>query len=342
MQRPLYLASRPCALMERGENRNQHIGVMLDLVKVKAILVIAGVVAFVIVQLVLQRGFQITVGGFGCKDVRVLRLVGGSSNAAARAGKQDGTGLQPADQQHDKQETGKHDQTAFPMPRYKRRCFLGFLGNALRRLCAGFCGFLGGLRRGLCCAACAFRRPRRFRILLFQLLLLEKAGHGVASGKLGVIVQRLVVQIIRVRLCRRPFCLFHGTVGLHFVVTVRAAHTAPDPALRKFLCLVSAFHAHIFIFNLMDLAVRHSCHFVYRSIQRIVFELGRLLIHLVKAQTGMPLAGCFVKDALFGDNGLFRHGCPRRIQLVGFLVRVADILLQLRGAAFLVGELQSG
>ena len=126
------------------------------------------------------------------------------------------------------------------------------------------------------------------------------------------------------------------------MVTVRAAYTAPDPTLRKFLCLVSAFHAHIIAFNLMDLAVRHSCHFVYRSIQRIVFELGRLFIYFIKAQTGMPLAGCFVKDALLGDNGLFRHGCPRRIQLVGFLVRIADIPLQLRGAAFLVGKLQTG
>ena len=174
--------------MERGENRNQHIGVMLDLVKVKTVLVIAGVVAFVVVQLVLQRGFHIAVSGFCGKDVRVLRLVGGSSHAAARAGKQDGTGLQPADQQHNEQETGKDDQTAFPMPCHKCRCFLGFLGNTLRRLCAGFCGFLGGLRRGLCRAARTSCRPCRFRIFLFQLLLLEKAGHGVASGKLGIVM----------------------------------------------------------------------------------------------------------------------------------------------------------
>ena len=228
------------------------------------------------------------------------------------------------------------------MPRHKCRCFLGFLGNTLRRLCAGFCGFLGGLRRGLCRAARTSCRPRRFRIFLFQLLLLEKAGHGVASGKLGVIVQCLVVQIIRVRLCCCPFCLFHGNIGLHFVVTVCAAHTAPDPTLCKFFCLVSAFYAYIFLLNLVDFAVRHSCRFAHGSVKRIVFQSGRLLIHFVKAQTGMPLAGCFVKDALFGDNGLFRHGCPRRIQLVGFLVRIADILLQLRGAAFLVGKLQSG
>ena len=126
------------------------------------------------------------------------------------------------------------------------------------------------------------------------------------------------------------------------MVTVRAAHTAPDPTLRKFLCLVSAFHAHIFLFNLMDFAVRHSCRFAHGSVKRIVFQSGRGFIHLVKAQTGMPLAGCFVKDALLGDNGLFRHGCLCRIQLVGFLVRIADILLQLRGAAFLVGKLQTG
>ncbi|MPM28914.1 hypothetical protein SDC9_75452 [bioreactor metagenome] len=112
----LHVVDRPCSFIERRENRDQNIGVMLYIVKVKTVLVVAGVQGFVVVQFVLQVGFHSGIDGFGGQNVRVLGLIGRRDDAAARAAEDGCTGLQAADQQrHDKQD-GKNDQDAFPMP----------------------------------------------------------------------------------------------------------------------------------------------------------------------------------------------------------------------------------
>ena len=91
---------------------------MLDGVQIKVVLIVV-MGAFVGVQIPLQLCFQFTVGGFGIKNIRVLRLVGRCCDTAARTGKENGAGFQPADQQYNKEETCKDNQAAFPMPRYK-------------------------------------------------------------------------------------------------------------------------------------------------------------------------------------------------------------------------------
>ena len=82
LQRPLHLTCRPCAVMQRREDRCQDIGIVLDLVKVIVVFVVI-VGTFVGVEIFLQLGFQRTVGGFGGKNVRVLRLIAGCRHTAA-------------------------------------------------------------------------------------------------------------------------------------------------------------------------------------------------------------------------------------------------------------------
>ena len=75
LQRPLHLVQRPCALMERRDHGDQHIGIVFNGVEVKMVFIIivgAGVGVEVVLQLVLQR----TIGGLGPQHIRVLRLIG--------------------------------------------------------------------------------------------------------------------------------------------------------------------------------------------------------------------------------------------------------------------------
>ena len=69
---------------------------MLDLVKVIVVFVVI-MGAFIGVEIFLQLGFQRTVGGFGGKNVRVLRLIAGCRHTAASRAHQRRAGLQPAD-----------------------------------------------------------------------------------------------------------------------------------------------------------------------------------------------------------------------------------------------------
>ena len=58
----LYLPQSEHAVMQRGEDGGQHIGVMLDLVQIETVFVITGVQAFVVVKFVLQVCFQRAIG----------------------------------------------------------------------------------------------------------------------------------------------------------------------------------------------------------------------------------------------------------------------------------------
>ena len=64
LERTLYLVHRPRPLMERGDHRDQHIGVVFNVIKVKMvfIVIVGGLVA---VEVVLQFSLQLTIGGLG-------------------------------------------------------------------------------------------------------------------------------------------------------------------------------------------------------------------------------------------------------------------------------------
>ena len=83
-QIPLHLVQGEHPLMERDRMDQQHIGVMLDLIQVKVILVIV-VGAFIGIQILLQLRLHLAVGGLGPGQVRVLRKIGGANQAGGAA-----------------------------------------------------------------------------------------------------------------------------------------------------------------------------------------------------------------------------------------------------------------
>ena len=88
-----HLSNGKLPVMERRQNGDQHIGVMLDAVKVKVVLVIV-MGGLVVVQICLQLGFQCSIGILGGQHIAVLGKVGGRRNAASGAAKHGGAGLQ--------------------------------------------------------------------------------------------------------------------------------------------------------------------------------------------------------------------------------------------------------
>ena len=122
---------------------------MLDLVKVIMVLVVI-VGTFVGVEIFLQLGFQRTVGGFGGKNVRVLRLIAGCCHTAASRAHQRRAGLQPADQHDNQQKTSQNDQHTLPMAGNELRCFLCLFCRFFRCRRCGFCGFFGAFGGSLC------------------------------------------------------------------------------------------------------------------------------------------------------------------------------------------------
>ena len=145
--------------MQRGEDRCQNIGIVLDLVKVIVVFVVI-MGAFIGVEIFLQLGFQRTVGGFGGENVRVLRLIAGCSHTSASRAHQRRAGLQPADQHDNQQETSQNDQHTFPMAGNELRCFLCLFCRFFRCRRGGFCGFFGtfgGCLRGAARSLCRSR-----------------------------------------------------------------------------------------------------------------------------------------------------------------------------------------
>ena len=107
-QGALYIGQCPFSLMERRQDGNEHIGVVLDLVQVKVVLVIA-VGCGVIVQVVLQLRLHTGVGRLRRQNILILCGVSGgtdgSTRTAAQGSQRRGAGLKQDDnQQADKYE----------------------------------------------------------------------------------------------------------------------------------------------------------------------------------------------------------------------------------------------
>ena len=89
----LYLVNGKLTLMERRQNGQQHIWIVLDLVQIKMILVI--IVGLLIgVQILPQFILHRTVGGLCRQQVRILGEIGGRDNVGHASAEDGGTGLQ--------------------------------------------------------------------------------------------------------------------------------------------------------------------------------------------------------------------------------------------------------
>ena len=174
LQISLHLVQSEYPLMEGGQDGQQHIGVMLDLVQVKVILVIV-VGALVGVQVFLQLRLHFTVGCLGPGQVRVLREIGGAHQAGSAAPKHGGAGLHQAHNHHKHQADPAHNKEGVLVLRDKAAQLLGDGPTAL--LCRGG-GGLGRLARGL---GRADPCPVRGGVLFLQPLFLPQAGDRIAG-----------------------------------------------------------------------------------------------------------------------------------------------------------------
>ena len=133
------------------------------------------------------------------------------------------------------------------MPDNKERRPFGFLRGFLRRLCGGF----GGLFHFAA-------RFQRFCVLLFNALLLPKAGNGVGVRKSGVIMQRLLIEEIGVCLYRLFLRCRRCPVGFQLMAAY-AALCCPRRHAARFLARkfypVPAFHTDVFFLYLVDFPV---------------------------------------------------------------------------------------
>ena len=252
----LHLGQCEHAVMQRGQNRDQHIGVMLDFVQIKMvfIVVVGGLVG---VEIPLQLLFQLGVGFFCTQHILVLGKIRRCRHAGSSGARHHGAGLQTRYQEQSQQTEHRHDQNGFPVPGRKFGYPFAALGRQLcypeTVLCGGGCTLRGGLS-GLPCS---------FGILLFDTPFLPHPGNGVAGRlcNLRIVPQRLLIEILGVSRTQFPLCLFHGLVGLHLVVPDAAADDLGGLMLHQFFTLVATLHTHIFVFDFMDFSVSEQQRF---------------------------------------------------------------------------------
>ena len=313
-----------------GEDRDQHIGVMDNLIQIKVILVIV-MGGFIVIQVVLQLCLHLCVGGLGPQHILIAGGIGGTGNAGTHAFKHHRTGGHGIEQETKKHYQGDAYQKAPPVPPDKLcRLFTLFRGG-FGSLCRLFRSFGG--------TACGLARTLGSGILFLDGVLLLPPGQRIA-GKLGIVPQAFVVKGVDVGL----FQLFLGFGGLpvrfQLVGMVGALNHAPA-RFGGFFHLVGALHAHIIFLGLPDFLVYFGENRVPRRIPYCMGQLGRrlFLIHFLKAQAGDGLAGGRVRYRFLEADFLLRDFRPRFFCLVRRPVCLADGLLQCRGSPFLFGKL---
>ena len=105
--------------------------------------------------------------------------------------------------------------------------------------------------------------PCSFGVLLLDTLFLPHPGNGIAGRlrDLRIVPQRFLVKVFCIGRHELTLCLFHGLVGLHLVVPDAAADGFGGLMLHQFFSLVTALHAYIFVFDLMDFSVSEQQRF---------------------------------------------------------------------------------
>ena len=173
-------------------------------------------------------------------------------------------------------------------------------------------------------------------ILLFDGLLLLPAGKWIA-GKLGIFLQRFLVQNIYICLFQLALCLCCFAVRLQLVAAIALPHQI-SAGLHRFLGLVGAFHAHIVLFCFPDLFVELARNQMDGSFLDPLRKFGGWLFLVLKGQLRGLFSGIRVDDRLpdlfLWDIGL-RLICSGR----SFL-RFTDRLFQCRIRPFLISKAQ--
>ncbi len=195
------------------------------------------------------------------------------------------------------------------------------------------------------------RRPGRYfrqsdrrvwrRHTAFDGLLLLPAGKAIA-GKLGIFLQRFLVQNIYICLFQLALCLCCFTVRLQLVTAIALPHQI-SAGLHRFLGLVGAFHAHIVLFCFPDLFVELARNQMDGSFLDPLRKFGGWLFLVLKGQLRGLFSGIRVDDRL-PDLFLWDIGpapyllWPQLSPLYGsaFPVQVRPFLISKAQARFLI------
>ena len=174
-------------------------------------------------------------------------------------------------------------------------------------------------------------------ILPFDGLLLLPAGKRVA-GKLGIFLQRFLVQNIYICLFQLTLCLCCFAVRLQLVAAIALPHQI-SAGLHRLLGLVGAFHAHIVLFCFPDLFVKLARDQMDGSFLNPLRKFGRWFFLVLKGQLRGLFPGVRVNDRL-SDFFLWNIGLRLICSGRSFL-RFADRLFQCRVSPFLISKAQA-
>ena len=156
--------------MQSRYSRNQHIGVVFDIIEIIVILIVV-VGAFIVIEIVLQLSFQRTILCLRCHHVAVLYGVGSCTKGRHTALHQNGAGRKDIEHEHHQQADTGYDQRALFVLSDELRGFLGFLGSFLCSLGGRF-----GRLDGIACGLTGFR----CHIFLFDGAFLLPSGIRIA------------------------------------------------------------------------------------------------------------------------------------------------------------------
>ena len=322
--------------MERRENGDQHIRVMLDLVQIKTVYVISGVQSLIVVQFILKFLFQFAVGRLRSQHIRVLGEIRRSKYTAHAGARHHGTGRYPAKQQSNTGTNADHQQHRPAMVLDVEECFLECVLCFLRRT----------FRRGRCVLCGFLCLPQLLCIVPLDPLFLQKAGYRVRSRQCRIIMQCLLVKVVGVCLKRSLLCLRRVTPRLCAVMVdggTDFTFSVGNPTLRQHLAIVSGLYTHIFLFHLMYLRMGGVDDLMDRPGKRIVPQasIGAFL-HFFKVKLCFAFSDCLVKNTLGTENFLCGDSGLCRAQPIRRTVGTVDVLSKCGIGTFFLGKLQAG
>ena len=329
LERTLYLIQRELALVESRENGDQHIGVMLNIIQIKVILVIV-MVTFIVIQIALQLLLHPAILRLRAEHRVILTEIRGSDNR--RAGR--GEHRTRADSGTEQNEKGNSDADPDEDLLVLLKELLDLVGRLLTELLAGIlCGSPGSLRPGISSGG----------IFLLDALLLVVLVHVLLLHLRMLLLISLILElrISSIRLVFQLGDLLIGLVDAFFSMMTEM----PYGGLCDNLCFVRPLDRRVFLLDLMDFAVNAGSKGVTDLADGFVcLELQlalalRLFQLIFKIKAGFALAGLLIKDALFLENlvrgQLFTGGIQTLMRLLGLPF---ELLHPLRGRGGIVRD----
>ena len=317
LERTLHLIQRELALMESRENGDQHIGVMLNIVQIKVILVIV-MVTFIVIQIALQLLLHPAILRLRAQHRVILAEIRGSDNRRAGRSKH----RTRADSGTEQNEKGNSDADPDEDLLVLLKELLDLVGRLLTELLAGIlCGSPGSLRTGISSGG----------IFLLDVLLLIVLVHVLLLHLRMLLLISLILElgISDIRLMFQLGDLLIRLVDAAFPMMTEM----PSGSLSGDLRLMCRLNRRVFLFDLMDFAVNAGSEsvtdladgFLCLKLQ-LAFALGLFQL-ILKMKAGFALAGLFIKDTLFLENLVRGQLLAGSVQTLMCLLRLPFELL---------------